>query len=275
MNMKTNTTKLCTVLCALCLLDGSTATAWADEQVEKSHPEKTYTGMVVSADAKDHVLTVKGWAFSKKSFNLGDNCRYELIGLNPAAVSDLRSGQKVSVTYQDAQGVLIASRVVQQPLQLEGMVTAIDLDQRKLTLGSSRIVHLGGDCKVVLRNNKVGSFTDIKIGNHVTITYEKPGDVPVAREIAQTSVVFTGTLTAVDLDERTVKAKSAFNTKKFFLADNCAIVINGKAKGELASLKLNDRLNFSYDEINGINVVNRIGPAGEEKDAGTLSEPSH
>lgn len=262
-------------LCAFCLLGGSVRTAWADEQATKARPEKTYTGMVVSTDTKEHVLTVKGWAFSKKTFNLGGNCSYELAGISPATSSDIRSGQKVTVTYQDAQGVLIASRVVQQPLQMEGMVTAIDPGQRKLTLGSSRHVHIGADCKVVLRNDKVGAFTDIKIGNHVTITYEKPGDVPVAREIAQTSVVFTGTLTAVDLDERTVKAESSFTSKKFFLADNCAIVINGKTNGELAGLKLKDRLNFSYDEINGINVVNRIAPVGEETGTGTLAESSH
>jgi hypothetical protein len=39
-------------------------------------------------------------------------------------------------------------------------------------------------------------------------------------------------------------------------------VINGKINGQLADLKPNDKLVFSYDEINGVNVANRIAPAG-------------
>lgn len=273
--MKIPIMKSITAACAFCVSANLIPTAWADEQTAPARPESTYTGMVVSVDPQSHVLTVKGWVFSKKSFNLGENCAYELPGKTPATIGDLRSGQKVTVTYQDAQGVLIADRVEQKPLQMEGMVTAIDAGQRKLTLGSGRHVEIGNDCKVVLRNSKTGSFSDIQVGNHVTVTYEKPGDVLVAREIAQTSQVFTGALTAIDLEERTVKAKSTFAAKKFFLADNCAIVINGKTDGKLAGLKINDQLNFSYDEINGINVVNRIAPAGEETNADSLAKSSH
>ena len=45
------------------------------------------------------------------------------------------------------------------------------------------------------------------------------------------------------------------------MADNCAIVINGKTDGRLSDLKPDEKLVFSYDEINGVNVVNRIAPA--------------
>jgi len=48
---------------------------------------------------------------------------------------------------------------------------------------------------------------------------------------------------------------------KFNVADNCAIVINGKSDGQLSDLKPNDKLVFSYDEVNGVNVVSRIAPA--------------
>ena len=93
------------------------------------------------------------------------------------------------------------------------------------------------------------------------MTYETPGGKLTAREIAQTSIVFTGTLTAIDLGEKTLKARAVFDTKKFNVADNCAIVINGKTDGQLSDLKPDDKLVFSYDEINGVNVVNRIAPA--------------
>ena len=71
----------------------------------------------------------------------------------------------------------------------------------------------------------------------------------------------------------TTEAKTAFATKKFQLADNCAIVVNGRTDGQLSDLKLNDKLLFSYDEINGVNVVNRIGPAEAPADNVAVSPP--
>jgi hypothetical protein len=60
-----------------------------------------------------------------------------------------------------------------------------------------------------------------------------------------------------------------FDTKKFNLGDNCAIVIDGKINGRLADLKPNDKLVFSYDEINGVNVANRIALLGRPQAAET------
>lgn len=89
-------------------------------------------------------------------------------------------------------------------------------------------------------------------------------------------MAYTGTLTAIDLGEKTLKARALFETKKFNVADNCAIVINGKTDGKLSDLRPNDRLVFNYDEINGINVVNRIAPgkAATEPPA-TASSQTH
>ncbi len=86
----------------------------------------------------------------------------------------------------------------------------------------------------------------------------------MARQIAQTSIEFTGTLTAIDLGEKTLKASAGFSSKKFNVADNCAIVINGKPDGRLSDLRPDEKLVFSYNNIKGVNVVNRIAPAGTE-----------
>ena len=69
------------------------------------------------------------------------------------------------------------------------------------------------------------------------MTYEVPNGKPTAREIAQTSETFTGDLTAIDLDQKTMKAKTMFATKKFNVGDDCAIVINGKPDGKLTDLQ--------------------------------------
>jgi len=226
--------------------------------------EKSYTGTVVSVDPKEHVLSVKGWAMMNKAFNAGDTCSVSQLDRNKATLNDVRAGEKVRVSYQDAHGVLIASRVEQEPIRFEGMVKAIDNDKHTLTLHQTALdkqVQFPADCKIVLRDGRSGTLADLKAGSHVTVTYETPGNTPTARQIAQTSIPYTGTLTAIDLNDKTVKAKAMFATKKFNLADNCTIVINGRTDGKLDDLKPNDKLSFSYDEIDGVNVVNRIGPA--------------
>ncbi len=187
-----------------------------------------------------------------------------LLDKSGGMVGDLRPGEKVKVNYENVDGVLVADRVEQIPMRLEGMVATIDSGTHTLMLHRPTLdkrMEIAGDCKITLRDDKSGTLADIHPGNHVTVIYETPGGTPTARQIAQTSIEFTGALTAIDLGEKTVKARATFDTKKFNLADGCAIIVNGKLNGRLSDLRLNDDLVFSYDEINGINVVNRIAPA--------------
>jgi Cu/Ag efflux protein CusF len=117
------------------------------------------------------------------------------------------------------------------------------------------------DCEVTLRGDRSGTIADIQPGNRVLITYEVPNGKATARQIAQTSQTFTGDLTAIDLDQKTITAKAMFATKKFNVGDDCAVVINGKTNGKLTDLRPGESLRFSYDIVNGVNVVNRIAPA--------------
>lgn len=279
---RSNTWVTWTAVCASVFMTGAMLPALADDAAAKTAPaaksdEKSYTGTVISVDPKEHVLSVKGWTMMNKSFNLGDNCAISQLDHNGATVGDLRVGEKVTVNYQDAHGVLIASRVLQVPMEFEGMIKAIDNDKHMLTLhqrGLDKQVQFPAECRITLREGKSGSMADLRVGNHVKVTYETPGNTPTAHQIAQTSIPYTGTLTAIDLNDRTVKAKAMFANKKFSLADNCTIVINGKTDGKLEELKPNDKLSFSYDEINGVNVVNRIGPADMPPNSVATSSPT-
>jgi Cu/Ag efflux protein CusF len=227
-------------------------------------PDKTYTGMIVSVDPKEHTLEVKSFPFSDKKFNLGDTCTYAMVGQDSGTAGDLRPGQKVTVGYQDAHGVLVADRVTQQPMRDEGMVKSIDPATQTLTLDQGvmdKKFQLPTDCEVTLRSDRSGTIADIQPGNRVLITYEVPNGKATARQIAQTSQTFTGDLTAIDLDQKTITAKAMFTSKKFNVGDDCAVVINGKTNGKLTNLRPGESLTFSYDNVNGVNVVNRIAPA--------------
>lgn len=268
--MKTNALAKWTVVGAIWAL---TALPSPADQPTSTKPDKSYTGTVVSVNANDRTLRVKGFLFSKQ-FNVGANCVVTLLDKPDATLADVRSGQKIQVAYQDSHGVLVADRVQQEPMQFTGTVKAIDPAAHKLTLHSGwedKTFRLPEDCEVTLRGGKTGALSDIQTGSYVAVTYETPQDQPTARRIAQTSELFTGEVTAVDMDARTVKAKAMFGAKTFHLGDNCAIVVNGKPNGQMTDLKLGERLAFSYDDVNGVNIVNRIGPATAPVESATTA----
>ena len=261
--MKTTKARRWTVLCAAVLTATAAFRTLADQATTAAQPEKSYTGTVVSVDPQGHTLKAK-WFLLNKKFNLGVACVYTLPDNTAGTINDLRPGEKVTVSYQNVGGVLVADRVDQQPMRYEGMVQAIDPVAHTLTLhvyGMDKTFQIANDCNVLLRDDKSGTLADIQAGNHVTVTYETPDGTLTAHQIAQTSIEFTGTLTAIDLGEKTLKARSLFGSKTFNVADNCAIMVNGKPGGQLSDLRPDDKLVFSYDEVNGVNVVNRIAPA--------------
>ena len=193
------------------------ASVLADQTTSTAGPERCYTGEVVSVDPQDHTLYVKSWLLSKKEFNIGNNCVYVLVGANNGTTGDLRPAEKVTVHYQDSHGVRIADRVEQHPMQFEGTVTEIDPKDHTLTVHQRTLdkpMEIASGCTVTLRGDRPGSVTDIHPGDHVMVTYEIPNGDPTARQNLQTSIAFTGKLTALDLDEKTVKAESMFETRK-------------------------------------------------------------
>ncbi|HWW03572.1 MAG TPA: hypothetical protein VNZ64_27965 [Candidatus Acidoferrum sp.] len=242
------------------LMATSAAPARADESAPAAKPDKRCTGIISSVDPAEHVVTVKEFLQNRR-FNLGNTCTYTFPDQNTGTAADLRPGQKVTVCYLSAQGVLVADQITQEPMRFVGTVAAVEPATHRLIMRRSlldKTFQLGSDCAVVLRNDKTGALTDVQPGERVTVTYETPHGTHVARQIAQTSATFTGTLTALDMSERTIKAKTLLGTKKFNLANGCAIVVNGKLNGRMNDLKPGETLTISYDDLNGVSVANRL-----------------
>ena len=210
--MKTKALRTWTAVCMSVLTIAGALTSLADDTETNAIPHKSYTGTVVSVDTKEHTLVLEGF-FTSKTFNLGDNCAYTVVDKGAGVIGDLHPGQRVEVVYQEAHDVLVADRVTQEPMCYEGTVKACDPAQRTITLhmrGRDRTFPIADDCKVVLRKDKPGSLANIQTGNYVTVTYETPNGKPTAQKITQTSETYTGSLMAIDLDTKTVKAKSMY-----------------------------------------------------------------
>ena len=69
--------------------------------------EKSYTGTVVSVDPSEHMLRLTGF-LKHRNFDLGTPCSYILLDNPAGAITGLRPGQKVTVRYLKAEGVLVA-----------------------------------------------------------------------------------------------------------------------------------------------------------------------
>jgi hypothetical protein len=262
--MKMKTLRIWTAVCTSVLATAGALTLSAEDTSTNAFPLKSYSGTVVSVDAKERALGMQGF-FSSKTFNLGDNCAYIFVDKGTGAISDLRPGQRLGIVYQEVHGVLVAGRITQEPMNYEGTVKSCDPALHLLTLrghGRDKVFRIATDCKVVIRGDKTGSLADVQPGHYITVTYETPDNKPTARKIAQTSEVYSGTLTAMEPVSKTIRVKSVIDTKKFILTDNCSIVIGDKINGQLTEVKPNDKLVVSYDEISGINVANRIMLAG-------------
>jgi Cu/Ag efflux protein CusF len=233
--------------------------------------EKQFTGKVEFVNNVEHTITVNG-LLRHRTFDLGANCSITRWDNATGAINDLRPGQKVIVNYQNAHGVLAADHIEQQAMRYQGVVKAIDPAQRQLVLrhwDHDKKFVLADDCKVILHDQENAALDNIKPGDHVTVVYETPSGPDVACQIAQTSVSFAGSVVAIDLPHRTVSLEGTFGHKQFSLANDCSIVMNGQIDAPLVNLRPGQRLTINYDEVNGVNVANRIAPAEGSHEATT------
>jgi Cu/Ag efflux protein CusF len=250
-------------LAALVLVSSGAVSAYTGDRMAAN--EKTSSGTITALDAKEKVLKIQGMLFAK-SFVLGDNCSLAVGNKADASLGEFRPGQKVTVNYRDADGVLVADRVTQDKLFFMGEVSSIDGKNRTITVrhhGALKSFSIADNCGVTLNAKASGKLDDIKPGSHVTVIYETPNGRWTARWIEEPSQHFTGTLGAINLVDRTVTAgKPLLGDKKFHVGDDCAIVINGKVAGagHLKDLHSGENCEMSYDTVDGVNIVNRIAP---------------
>ena len=262
--MKTIFTRVTTTLAVVVAGLVCASPSFGDESPasEATHESgKVYKGTVSALDAAEKTVSVKG-AMRSKTFNTSDACKVSLEDKPDAALSDLRVGQKVEVHYQSAQGVLVAGQITQHNLTLKGYITAVDSNKRTLAIKSSsktQNLKVADDCKVILKDKRYGTLESLKVGHTVNVAYDPADGAITAHKIEQKAETFVGTIQALDAVTKTVKARSLMAEKKFNLADGCRIVVANKPDASLRDLRIGDKVEFSYENADGVLVANRIG----------------
>lgn len=257
--------KITPILAAVtaCLCMASPSPALAASSAGQCQCEKTYTGNVTGVDVQNHILSVRGFLFTK-NFVTGADCKVSLQDKATAALNDLRPGEEVTVRFQDNNGVLIARAIAQHDLVYSGHIKAIDPQKGTLLVRHGAMTHefsIAPTCSVTLRDNKAANVNNLQLGDAVNVVYERVNGAHVIQRIEQNSATFVGTISAVDTTTRMVKARDARGAEKqFSLADNCSIVINGKLSDSLYNLQTGEQAMFDYNNVDGVLVANRVSP---------------
>jgi Domain of unknown function (DUF5666) len=253
--------------------------AKAKEPVTAKANDETWTGTVTTVNDQSRTLTGKDWMFSK-TFYLGDHCTIATLDNHKAALNALRPGEKVKVQYRNAEGVLVAERIAERPLHYTGTVQRINQTGNQLTMEEKPLYkpfhapdsfRVASDCKVILWNGHEGTLADLRPGDRISLLYELPSGSRVAYRIKDHDQAVVGEVEAINLPARTLTAKEPSGEKNFALGDHCRIIIAGKKPGELKNLVAGQEYRFTYEEVNGVNVLDRIAPAPKENTAQTAS----
>lgn len=258
--MKTTTLRSAVAVSTTSLLLAFAGPSSGDEA--SSERSQAFKGTVVTVDDRNQTITAREfWLWPSKTFNVGDGCKVLVgDGRREATLKDLAPGNRVEVQYTSVGGVNVARQIAENYRHFTGHIVALGPEGQSLTVEqglSKRSFALADDYNVVTSGKK-GAMGDLKIGHKVVVAYSSAGDSNLAHQIAQNSLSFVGTVEAMDAETRTLKAEHFMTDRRFHLADDCPIVINGKPDGKLSDLRLGDTVMFNYDNVHGVLVANRI-----------------
>ena len=87
-----------------------------------------FTGTIRAIDAEKKTVTAKS-LLHEKTFHVGDGCKIVVNGQVNGSLRDLRTGDRMSVSYDNADGVLVASRISKEPTSSETASPTIASEQ--------------------------------------------------------------------------------------------------------------------------------------------------
>src|SRR5258708_2589598 len=247
--------------------------AVADQQAAEPQTAKTWTGTLSAVSPEGHSVVGKH-VLSTRVFNIGDHCAISALDKNQASMADLHPGDHVEITFRNEQGVLVAYGIAVKPLSYHGLIHNMDKNARVVTMQkgiAQKKFQVATDCKVVLWNGNSGTLDDLKPGDELTLAYQSPGGLPVVCRIQGHSSTFAGTIQAVDLSARTLRADTLFGERTFHLASGCRISDGTRDDLSLKDLALGRKYTFTYVDVDGVNVADYIGPASNSSAPHTAS----
>jgi Cu/Ag efflux protein CusF len=148
---------------------------------------QAFTGNVSAIDPASRILKVKRGTLSE-TFVVGDHCNVIIRDDRNRALTELRIGHKVTVSYSAPGGTKVAQKIEQAGSTFTGTVEAIDADARTLKaqhLLSEKKFNLAKDCPIIIGGKSDGKLSDLRIGDKLSVVYEEMDGVLVATCVAR------------------------------------------------------------------------------------------
>jgi hypothetical protein len=253
--------------------------ARAGTETSRMNTEHWWTGRITAVNTQDNTISGKHLQYTR-TFRLGEKCPISAVDNHQATLGDLRPGEKVRISYRDVEGVLVANHITEQALSYHGTVQNVDPKTGTVQMEEARVerpfrapksFQIAGDCQVILWNGQEGNLADVHPGDRVSVVYELPNRQQVAYRIREQTASFEGVADTIDLPARTLKAKEGSQEVQFVLGNHCRFVQSDGKTGHLKDLQPGHDYRFTYEEVNGIDVLDRIAPAPPTNAAKTAS----
>jgi hypothetical protein len=245
------------------------AVAKADPRPAGNLDEQIWTGTLSSVNAQDDTVTIRLW-LGEDTFHLGKDCSISTLEQERASVAALRPGEEVSIRYRNVDGVLVADRVADVALQADGTVSGLNLKAGVITLKEAPLYRpfrksdsfqIPKDCKFRLANGREGTLADLQRGDHLIVTYEFPGESPVAYRILDKSSTCTGTVVELNIPGGTLRAREGAAERIFALSPDCQVILAGPTTASFKGVHLGRTYRFTYEEMSGVRILERIAAA--------------
>lgn len=161
-------------------------------------------GTITAIDADSRAIKV-GQGMWAKQFTAPEDCVFEFHKGSTGAISDLRLGQRVTVTYGQTGETLTAYRVLEPSEMFAGTLSAVDATERtirvKYLLGEKRF-RLADDCHVLVGDTLKEDLAGLQLGQKISLDYQEANGVLIASRLVIT-----------DADAKIAEAKTASSSR--------------------------------------------------------------
>ncbi len=162
-------------------------------------------GRIASVDQDMKTLKVKdGWI--TRQFALRDECQITGPNENRLALSDLKPGHMVKVTYLDARSGRLATFIRQDSKVFKGDLESVDADSRTIRIQhllSEKRFALADDCLIQISHKPQAKLENLGIGDTLVVYYDILDGVMVANRIERESTENDGQHEIVPVNQAT------------------------------------------------------------------------
>jgi len=211
-------------------------------------------GNIIALDIKNKTISItdKKNNNENRTFLLSDDVF--VSGKTAKSLSDLKTGEDISLEYETLNGKNIALRIDSQEgwsnsgFSENGLVIAVDVKTKKLALkvsGYNHIYNLADDVEFNCKDNRP---VDQLIVNEDVKIYREQGKI---NKITSNGVFVRGTITSVDTEDLVIIIKTDEGDKEKFKLSEYAKISLGNKNATITDIKEGKNVTAHYDVISG------------------------